>query len=176
MEEEKKKCAEEGKEFKKKKPAAELRVQKELVDLDIPSHATLSFPEKDSIMIMGLKITLKGEKSFWDGGTYDFTMEIPLEYPHKAPHCMCTTPIYHPNIDLQGNVCLNILRADWKPVLGVNAVVLGLIFLFIEPNPTDPLNHEAAEVMRKSMYEFENKVKRSLRGGNMEGITYPKFI
>jgi len=53
---------------------------------------------------------------------------------------------------------------------------LGLIFLFIEPNPTDPLNHDAAEVMRKSMPEFANKVTRSLRGGNMEGITYPKFI
>jgi hypothetical protein len=24
--------------------------------------------------------------------------------------------VYHPNIDLEGNVCLNILREDWKPV------------------------------------------------------------
>jgi len=40
------------------------------------------------------------------------------------------------------------LRDDWRPVLGVNAVILGLIFLFIEPNPMDPLNHEAAEMMR----------------------------
>jgi ubiquitin-protein ligase len=26
--------------------------------------------------------------------------------------------IYHPNLDLEGNVCLNILREDWKPVSG----------------------------------------------------------
>jgi len=51
-------------------------------------------------MKMGLKITLKGEKSFWDGAQYEFTIEVPLEYPHKPPHCMCITPIYHPNIDL----------------------------------------------------------------------------
>ena len=70
---------------------------------------------------------------------------------------------------------MNILRADWKPVLGINAVILGLIFLFIEPNDTDPLNHEAAEVMRNNKQDFINKVKRTLRGGNFEGINYPKM-
>jgi ubiquitin-conjugating enzyme E2 M len=48
--------------------------------------------------------------------------------------------IYHPNIDLEGNVCLNILREDWKPVLNLQSIVVGLQFLFLEPNPDDPLN------------------------------------
>ena len=73
-------------------------------------------------------------------------------------------------------MCLNILRADWKPVLGINAVVLGLIFLFIEPNPTDPLNHEAAELMRNNKSDFANKVKRTLRGGRYDGKDFPKMI
>ena len=51
--------------------------------------------------------------------------------------------IYHPNIDLDGNVCLNILREDWKPVLDINSVIYGLIYLFYEPNPDDPLNKGA---------------------------------
>lgn len=55
--------------------------------------------------------------------------------------CMCLA-VYHPNINLEGNVCLNILREDWKPVLDINAVIYGLIYLFYEPNPDDPLNHE----------------------------------
>lgn len=38
--------------------------------------------------------------------------------------------IYHPNIDLEGNVCLNILREDWKPVLNINTVIYGLSHLF----------------------------------------------
>jgi len=71
---------------------------------------------------------------------------------------------------------LNILRADWKPVLGINAVILGLIFLFIEPNPNDPLNKEAAELMRNNEAAFKEKVRRSLRGGMMDGINFPKLI
>jgi len=39
--------------------------------------------------------------------------------------------VYHPNIDLEGNVCLNILREDWKPVLSINSVIYGLQFLFL---------------------------------------------
>ena len=47
------------------------------------------------------------------------------------------------HIDLEGNVCLNILREDWKPVLTVNAIVYGLQYLLIEPNPEDALNFMA---------------------------------
>jgi ubiquitin-protein ligase len=51
--------------------------------------------------------------------------------------------IYHPNVDLEGNVCLNILREDWKPVLNLNSVMVGLQYLFLEPNADDPLNKGA---------------------------------
>uniref|UniRef100_A0A8C3LX54 UBC core domain-containing protein n=1 Tax=Chrysolophus pictus TaxID=9089 RepID=A0A8C3LX54_CHRPC len=39
--------------------------------------------------------------------------------------------VYHPNIDLEGNVCLNILREDWKPVLTINSIIYGLQYLFL---------------------------------------------
>jgi formylglycine-generating enzyme required for sulfatase activity len=78
--------------------------------------------------------------------------------------------------DMQGNVCLNILRADWKPVLGMNTVILGLIFLFIEPNPDDPLNHEAAQLMRTNEYQFREKVTKTMRGGMIDGASFTKFI
>lgn len=32
-------------------------------------------------------------------------------YPHDPPKVKCDTMVYHPNIDLEGNVCLNILRS-----------------------------------------------------------------
>ena len=42
--------------------------------------------------------------------------------------------VFHPNIDLDGNICLNILREDWKPVLSINSVIYGLQFLFLVSN------------------------------------------
>ncbi len=39
--------------------------------------------------------------------------------------------MFHPNIDLEGNICLNILREDWKPVLSISSIIYGLQFLFL---------------------------------------------
>ena len=153
-----------------------MRLQKEIAELDVPPHAKAIFPEDGTIMEFKVSVDLTKEESIWRGGKYVFTIEVLPNYPHDAPKCKCETQIYHPNIDTDGNVCLNILRDDWKPVLGINAVILGLIFLFIEPNPNDPLNHDAAAVMRESMSNFTAKVKRTLRGGIHDGHSYPQFI
>ena len=61
---------------------------------------------------------------------------MPVSYPHEPPKVKCTTKVYHPNIDLEGNVCLNILREDWKPVLSISSIVYGLQFLFLVSFPS----------------------------------------
>lgn len=73
-------------------------------------------------------------------GSFHFTFAINNNYPHDPPKVKCTQKIYHPNLDHDGNVCLNILREDWKPVLNLNSVMVGLQYLFLEPNADDPLN------------------------------------
>jgi ubiquitin-protein ligase len=130
----------------------------------------LSFPKKEDITKFDLSIT--PEDGYWKGCCYKFSFEIPPEYPHSPPKVRCLTPVeppppcpkssrhqvFHPNIDTEGKVCLNILREEWKPVLDVAAVCIGLMNLFLvppsplfgayssaisstqDPNPTDPLN------------------------------------
>jgi ubiquitin-conjugating enzyme E2 M len=161
---------------KKKNNPGELRLRKEMGELDLPSHVELHYPDPNQIMKFEVMIDLTKEDCLWKGAKYRFTVNVAASYPHEAPKCHCETQIYHPNIDMQGNVCLNILRADWKPVLGINAVILGLVFLFIEPNPADPLNKEAAELMRNSEAGFAEKVRKSLRGGMIDGVNFPKLV
>ena len=51
---------------------------------------------------------------------------MPKTYPHDPPKVQCETTVFHPNIDMEGHVCLNILREDWKPVLTIQSVIMGL--------------------------------------------------
>lgn len=84
--------------------------------------------------------------------------------------------MYHPNIDSDGNVCLNILREDWKPVLSINSIIYGLQYLFLDPNYDDPLNKEAADVLRDNPSQFATNVRRSMQGGYVGQQYYPSSL
>ncbi len=43
---------------------------------------------------------------------------------------VCVCQIYHPNIDTEGHVCLNVLREDWSAAYDITACVNSLMFLF----------------------------------------------
>lgn len=135
----------------KKRTPGEIRVQKDIADLDSGRIATVTFPNPNDLT--NFRVSVSPDTGIWQGATYQFSFEIPSAYPHEPPKVLCLTKIYHPNIDLEGKVCLNILREDWKPVLDVNAVIYGVIYLFYEPNPDDPLNREAADLYRSDLQQ-----------------------
>ena len=93
-------------------------------------------------------------------------------YPHEPPKVKCTQKVYHPNLDYDGNVCLNILREDWKPVLSISSCIYGLVHLFMDPNPDDPLNKDAARDLTENQRQFELNVKRSMQGGYVGGQSF----
>lgn len=169
----KKKSGSDGKDGKKR-TASEIRIQKDIADLDAGSAAQVTFPSPNDLTKFNVIVT--PDSGFWKGATYNFKFLIPDHYPHNPPKVTCETKIYHPNINLEGNVCLNILREDWKPVLDINGVIYGLIYLFYEPNPDDPLNQEAAELFRRDRRGFAQSVQRSLRGGSVNGTYFPRLL
>lgn len=148
-----------------------IRVQKDINELDIPPSIEVSFPDPDDLMNFALALT--PEEGYYKTGTFHFTIQVPEDYPHKPPKVKCTTLIYHPNIDLQGNVCLNILRQDWKPVLSLSSVLYGLQLLFLEPNPDDPLNKDAAFLLKRDVGEFKRNVARAINGGYVASTYFP---
>lgn len=96
----------------------------DLEELSLGTTMKTHFPNPDDIL--NFKLTIDPDEGMYKGGRFDFDFKINQNFPHDPPKVKCTQKIYHPNIDLEGNVCLNILREDWKPVLNLNAVVVGL--------------------------------------------------
>ena len=46
----------------------------------------------------------------FQGGVFFLTIHFPTDYPFKPPKVAFTTKIYHPNINSNGSICLDILR------------------------------------------------------------------
>lgn len=150
--------------------AAHLRIQRDLTELELPSNVKMI--RKDSEW-MEFSLEIKPEMGYWKGGRFNFNFKIPKKYPFEGPKVQCTDKVYHPNIDLEGKVCVNVLR-PWKPTYSVQIVLFGLIFLFTHPNATDPLNQEAAADMRKDAERFGQNVRASMQGRSIAGVSFPR--
>ena len=146
----------------------------DLSELSLGSTMKTEFPNPDDIL--NFNLTIEPDEGMYKGGSFSFSFAINQNFPHDPPKVKCKEKIYHPNIDLEGNVCLNILREDWKPVLNLNAVIVGLQFLFLEPNASDPLNKDAAEDLKNNREGFKRNVRVSMAGGAVRGESFDRVL
>ncbi|XP_064790243.1 ubiquitin-conjugating enzyme E2 D4-like isoform X2 [Oncorhynchus masou masou] len=96
------------------------RIQKELHDLqrDPPAQCSAGPVGED---LFHWQATIMGPTdSPYQGGVFFLTIHFPTDYPFKPPKVAFTTKIYHPNINSNGSICLDILRSQWSPALTVS--------------------------------------------------------
>lgn len=66
------------------------------------------------------KLTQAQSDSPYSGGVFFLAIHFPTDYPFKPPKVNFTTRIYHPNINSNGSICLDILRDQWSPALTIS--------------------------------------------------------
>jgi ubiquitin-conjugating enzyme E2 D/E len=95
------------------------------------------------------------EDSPYSGGLFKLTIDFPKDYPFKPPIVRFDTPIYHPNINKYGVICLDILGTNWSPALTITKVLLSISSLMTDPNPLDPMDKSIADVYlsNKELYK-----------------------
>ena len=93
-----------------------------------------AFPSADG-NLLSWTATIEGP----DATPYaDLTMKLsfafPSNYPYAPPTVLFKTPIYHPNVDFSGRICLDILKDKWTAAYNIQTVLLSLQSLLGEPN------------------------------------------
>ncbi|XP_043840905.1 ubiquitin-conjugating enzyme E2 C-like isoform X1 [Dromiciops gliroides] len=122
------------------------RLQQELMTLMISGDKGIfAFPESDNLFKwVG---TIHGAAgTVYEDLRYKLSLEFPSGYPYNAPTVKFVTPCYHPNVDTQGNICLDILKDKCSALYDVRTILLSIQNLLGESNIDSPLNTHAAEL------------------------------
>jgi ubiquitin-conjugating enzyme E2 S len=109
------------------------------------------------------------------GGSFKIKLVLSHDYPKKPPKGnpvqivimmnmildagYFLTKIFHPNVALTGDICVNTLKQDWEPGLGISHVLQVIRCLLIVPFPESSLNDEAGKLFMES---YEEYTKRAL--------------
>ncbi len=139
---------------------ASRRIKEELklITQDPPSNCSAA-PESndpDSEDIYHWSATILGPAaSVYEGGIFNLSIEFPQNYPFKPPKIRFITKIYHPNINMSGGICLDILKDQWSPALTISKVLISICSLLDDPNPDDPLVPEIADIYVKNRLQYD---------------------
>ena len=135
------------------------RINRELKDLerDPPAQCSAGPVGED---LFHWQATIMGpHDSPYEGGVYFMEIHFTADYPFKPPQVSFSTKVYHPNINSNGGICLDILKSAWSPALTISKVLLSICSLLTDPNPADPLVPDIARQFTDDRAAFNKTAK-----------------
>ena len=124
-------------------------------------NASIGLENEDNLFLWN--IVFEGpEDSLYEGGYFKAQLQFPEDYPNNPPSMTFKTKMWHPNIHSDGKVCISILHPPgtdsmnaqesaeerWRPILGVEAILIRVISMMNDPNIESPANLDASVQFR----------------------------
>lgn len=132
------------------------RLQHELNEMNVSPPENCSAGPVDDSRMDHWSATIMGPKGTpFDGGIFNLDIKFPTNYPFRPPTIKFSTRVYHPNINKNGDICLDILKDQWSPALSISKVLLSICSLLCDPNPNDPLDTEAARIYKDNRLKYD---------------------
>lgn len=104
------------------------------------------------------------EGSPFESGVFLVTVHVTGRYPFEPPRCRFLTPLYHPNVDAGGRICLDTLKSppagSWSPAVSLPSLLLSIRSLMAEPNPDDGLVPDISELYKRNPAEWRREAQR----------------
>ena len=136
--------------------AAIKRLNKELTEFaNEPPDNCNAQPVDENDLFKWQGTIIGPDESPFEGGVFFLNIEFPQDYPFKPPKVNFTTRVYHPNINKDGSICLDILKDNWSTSLTLAAVMKSICLLLTEPNIDDPLEADIAQLYKEDKAKYE---------------------
>lgn len=140
-----------------------VRLQRELaLFADSPPHGISCWTKEGSLQHLEAQI-IGAETSPYAAGVFKLHITLPDRYPFEPPNIQFVTPIYHPNIDSDGRICLDSLKmppkGSWSPALNICTLLTTVQLLMSEPNPDDPLMLDIANEFKYNRRQYEQSAR-----------------
>jgi len=133
---------------------------------------------KDDSNIFEWELLIMGPDSTpYEGGFFKASLVFPSDFPNMPPTMRFVSTMWHPNVYEDGKVCISILHPPgedamnaqesaeerWRPILGVEQIIVSVISMLSDPNDESPANLDAAVMWRNDRKAFRKKVRQVVR-------------
>ena len=136
------------------------RIMKEFEDIKVAYPPGINSIVVDETNLLCWKILIVPVEYPYNKGAFRVNVDFTAEYPFKPPKVNFKTPIYHPNVDEKGQVCLPIIAPEnWKPAVKIDQVLKALLDMIGVPEPEHPLRADLAEEYTKDKAKFNKKAE-----------------
>ncbi|XP_042382923.1 ubiquitin-conjugating enzyme E2 2-like isoform X2 [Zingiber officinale] len=120
-------------------------------------------PSSDENLFVWSATILGPDETPWEGGVFGLRLTFGDSYPAKPPRVRFTSEVFHPNVYIDGTLCIDIIQDAWSPCHNVCTILMSIQSLLTDPNPASPANPEAAQLFQHDNQAYNKRVRRCAR-------------